>query len=152
MYRESVSITVQQDATMYSLLYFCKLLYMFRVVTPPIIRSTYNCNYSIWHWSNFRKCSVWSQLKMRVMDPSLLPSAIVGVDNYWQIFFLSLSDFFYLLIISWEGYCCAWSHSVTHIWPPLLVGSARHRGLYLTIHNIHKKKHKRPLRDSKPQS
>ena len=33
-------------------LYFCKLLYMFRVVTPPIIRSTYNCNHSIWHWSN----------------------------------------------------------------------------------------------------
>jgi len=46
-----VSIIVQQDATIYSLLYFCKLLYMFRVVTPPIIRSTYNCNYSIWHWS-----------------------------------------------------------------------------------------------------
>ena len=37
-----MSIIVQQDATMYSLLYFCKLLYMFRVVTPPIIRSTYN--------------------------------------------------------------------------------------------------------------
>jgi hypothetical protein len=71
-----LSIIVQQDATMYSLLYFCKLLYMFRVVTPPIIRSTYNCNYSIWHWSNFGKCSVWSQLKMRVMDPSLLPSAV----------------------------------------------------------------------------
>jgi hypothetical protein len=43
----SMSIIVQQDATMYSLLYFCKLLYMFRVVTPPIIRNTYNCNYSI---------------------------------------------------------------------------------------------------------
>jgi hypothetical protein len=39
-------------ATIYSLLYFCKLLYMFRVVIPPIIRSTYNCNYNIWHWSN----------------------------------------------------------------------------------------------------
>jgi len=26
-------------------------LYMFRVVTPPIIRSTCNCNYSMWHWS-----------------------------------------------------------------------------------------------------
>ena len=25
---------------------------MFRVVTPPIIRRTYSCNYSIWHWSN----------------------------------------------------------------------------------------------------
>ena len=34
-------------------MYFCKLLYMYRVVIPPIIRSTYNCNYSIWHWSNF---------------------------------------------------------------------------------------------------
>jgi hypothetical protein len=56
----SVSITVQQDATIYSLLNFCKLLYMFRVVTPPIIRSIYNCNYSIWHWSN-RLCylPVW---------------------------------------------------------------------------------------------
>jgi len=26
---------VQQDATIYSLLYFCKLLYMFRVVIAP---------------------------------------------------------------------------------------------------------------------
>jgi hypothetical protein len=48
-----MSIIVQQDATVYSLLYFCKPLYMFRVVTPPIIRSTYNCNYTIWH------CSRW---------------------------------------------------------------------------------------------
>jgi len=49
---------------------------MFPVVTPPIIRSTYNCNYSMWHWSNFRKYSVWIQLKTRGIDPSLLPSAI----------------------------------------------------------------------------
>jgi len=34
-----MSIIVQQDATIYSLLYFCKLLYMYRVVTPPIIRA-----------------------------------------------------------------------------------------------------------------
>jgi len=72
VHRESMSVVVQQDVTVYSLLRFCKLLNMFWVVTPPIIRSTYNCNYSIWHWSNFRKCSVWSQLKMRGMDPSLL--------------------------------------------------------------------------------
>jgi len=84
-YTESLSVIVQQDATMYSCLYFCKLLYMFRMVTPPIIRSTYNCNYSIWHWSNFGKCSVWSQLIIRVMDPSLLPSAscwtIIDIDS-----------------------------------------------------------------------
>jgi hypothetical protein len=43
VHRESMSIIVQQVATTYSLLYFFKLLYMFRVVTPPIIRSTYKC-------------------------------------------------------------------------------------------------------------
>jgi hypothetical protein len=52
VHRDSMSIIVQRDATIYNLLCFCKLLYMFRVVTSPIIRSTYNCNYSIWHWSN----------------------------------------------------------------------------------------------------
>ena len=29
-----------------------KLLYMFRVVSPPIIRSTHNCIYSIWYLLN----------------------------------------------------------------------------------------------------
>jgi hypothetical protein len=77
VHRESMPIIVQQDATMHSLLYFCKLLYMFRVVTPSIIRSTYNYNYSTWHWSNFGKRSVWSQLMMRSMDPFLLPPKII---------------------------------------------------------------------------
>ena len=36
-------------------LYFWKLLYMFRVVSPPIIRSTYNCVSSIWYLSK-RDC------------------------------------------------------------------------------------------------
>ena len=49
VHRESMSIIVQQDATIYSLLYFSKLLHIFRVVIPPIIRRKYNCNYSIWH-------------------------------------------------------------------------------------------------------
>jgi hypothetical protein len=49
-----MSIIIQRDAIIHGLLYFCKLLYMFRVVAPPIIRSTYTCNYSIWHCrSNF---------------------------------------------------------------------------------------------------
>jgi hypothetical protein len=49
-------MTVQQDMTLYSLLYFCKLPYVFWVVTPPIIRSKYNCNYIIWHWSECICC------------------------------------------------------------------------------------------------
>jgi len=60
--RIAMSIIVQQDATIYTLLHFCKLLYMFRVVTPPIIRSTYNCNYCIWHWSN---CLCYLPLRWR---------------------------------------------------------------------------------------
>jgi hypothetical protein len=35
VHRESMSIVVQQDANMCSLLCFCKLFYMFRMVTPP---------------------------------------------------------------------------------------------------------------------
>jgi len=42
-------ITVQQDATVFSLLHFCRQLYMFQVLTP-IIRSWYSCNYSFWYW------------------------------------------------------------------------------------------------------
>jgi hypothetical protein len=30
--------------------YICKLLYMFRVVTPFIVRSSYHCICSIWHY------------------------------------------------------------------------------------------------------
>ena len=38
MHRESNLIIVQQDAAVFSLLYFCRQLYIFRVLTP-IIRS-----------------------------------------------------------------------------------------------------------------
>ena len=34
---------------LFSLLYFCRQLYMFRVLTT-IMRSSYNCNYSFWYW------------------------------------------------------------------------------------------------------
>ena len=33
-------------------IYIWKLLYMFRVVPLPIIRSAYNCIYSIWYFSD----------------------------------------------------------------------------------------------------
>jgi hypothetical protein len=38
-------------------LYICKLLYMFRVVTPLIIRSWYHCICSIWlYWDRTANC------------------------------------------------------------------------------------------------
>ena len=42
-------IYFQRDATLHSLFISGKLLYMFRVVSSPIIRSTYNCIYIIWY-------------------------------------------------------------------------------------------------------
>jgi hypothetical protein len=42
---------IHQDATLHSI-YIWKLLYMFRVVLSPIIRSVYNCIYSICYLSH----------------------------------------------------------------------------------------------------
>ena len=42
----------QQDGTLHSLFISGKLLYIVRVVSPPIIRSIHNCIYRIWHISN----------------------------------------------------------------------------------------------------
>ena len=39
--------------TKQSIYYSASSLYMFRVSTTPIIRSTQNCNYSLWYWSHF---------------------------------------------------------------------------------------------------
>ena len=36
----------------YTVYFIWKLPYMFRVVTPPIIRSANNCIYSIWYLSH----------------------------------------------------------------------------------------------------
>jgi hypothetical protein len=42
-------IYFRRDATLHSLFISRKLLYMFRVVSPPTIRSTHKCIYSIWY-------------------------------------------------------------------------------------------------------
>ena len=56
-------------------------LYMFRVVTPPIIRSTYNCNHSIWHWSN-RLC--YLQLSWSSWNPPIIRSTYNYNYSIWH--------------------------------------------------------------------
>ena len=71
VHRESNLITVQQDATVFSLLYFCRLLYMFRVLTP-IIRSSYSCNYSFWYWitgSTTIRTGCWVRMVVEPVNP-----------------------------------------------------------------------------------
>jgi len=60
-------------------------LYMFRVVTPPIIRSTYNCNYSIWHRSN-RLCYLrlaWSSCSSCSTTATII-TGICAPDDVWS--------------------------------------------------------------------
>jgi hypothetical protein len=47
-------IYIQQRCNFTQFIYIWKLLYMFRVVPPPIIRSPNNCIYSIWYLSQHR--------------------------------------------------------------------------------------------------
>jgi hypothetical protein len=47
---------IQQDATLHSLFISGNCIYIFRVVFPPIIRSTCNFIYSIWYLSQHRYC------------------------------------------------------------------------------------------------
>jgi hypothetical protein len=51
VHRNNIVIYTQQDATLHSL-FFWKLLYMFLVVPPTIIRSANNSIYSIWYLSH----------------------------------------------------------------------------------------------------
>ena len=81
MYRESISIFVQQDATIYSFIISCKLLYMSRVIPSPIIRSTLKYNYNIWHWSN-RIC--YRPLKWRSQNGVQTPPRQHTVANKVQ--------------------------------------------------------------------
>ena len=48
----TIQIYFQQDATLHSLFISGKLHYIIRAVSPPIIRSTHDCIYSIWYLSN----------------------------------------------------------------------------------------------------
>jgi len=83
---------------LFSLLHFCRQLYMFRVLTS-IIRSSYSCNYSFWYWltrSNTIRSRWWDSstcfgcwhpspgarttvnTASGTGQPGLLPSALVG--------------------------------------------------------------------------
>jgi len=49
-YKQGIFFKFSNKMQLYSVfLYFCRQLYMFRVLTP-IIRSSYNCKYSFWYW------------------------------------------------------------------------------------------------------
>jgi hypothetical protein len=64
----------------YTVYFIWKLLHMFRVAPPPIIRSTYNCIYSIWYLS-CRYC----YLPLSWKSWNWFERAVVGV---WKLFYM----------------------------------------------------------------
>jgi hypothetical protein len=87
--------------TLHSFFYIWKLLYMFRVVLPPIIRSAYNCIYSIWYlshcycylplsWKSWNRveCAVGALVNKNIKfkELSLLLCLAVSLGKYLPIF------------------------------------------------------------------
>ena len=66
-------------------IYVWKLLYMFRVVSSPIIRSTHSCIYSIWHLSN-RYCYLSLSWKSwnAVQVPDAVDTVVCAPDDGWR--------------------------------------------------------------------
>ena len=68
-------------------IYLWKLLYMFRVVSPPIIRSTHNCIYRIWYLSN-RYCYLlpsWRSWNCRARQvPAAVDTTVCAPDDGWR--------------------------------------------------------------------
>jgi len=72
-------------------IYICKLLYMFRVVSPPIIRASYHCIYSIWHfWDRYCYLSWTSRTWLVAVTVSLVPDTVDTViwapDDGWRYY------------------------------------------------------------------
>ena len=68
--------------TKQSINYSASSLYMFRVSTTPIIRSTQNCNYSLRYWSYFLYSYLpptWSSLATLEGGSCTVPEAVVTV-------------------------------------------------------------------------
>jgi hypothetical protein len=69
----------------YAVYFIWKLLYMFRVVPPPIIRSAYTCIYNIWYLSH-RYCylPLWRQVAVTVWQiPNAVDTVVCASDDGW---------------------------------------------------------------------
>jgi len=113
-------ITVQQDATVFSLLHFCRQLYMFRLLTP-IIRRWYSCNYSFWYWLtgsttirshcwfgtnscvSYGRYSFVNKLILLLLYIINILLLILFFTNFLigsQLYFLVLEKYYFILVIS----------------------------------------------------
>ena len=86
-----ILIYLQQDETLHSLFISGKFLYMFRVLSPPIIRSTHNYIYSIWYFSKcycylplLWKSWNWSECGVGIVLISTIPAPHSDPFHFFQ--------------------------------------------------------------------
>ena len=67
-------------------IYICKLLYIFQVVFPPIIRSTHNCIHSIWYMSDsYCYLPLLRQVAVMVWQiPDAVDTVVCAPDDGWR--------------------------------------------------------------------
>jgi hypothetical protein len=73
---------------LYTVYFIWKLLYMFRVVSPPIIRSANNCIYSIWYLS-YRYCylPLYRQIVVTVWQiPDVVDTVVCAPNDGWRYY------------------------------------------------------------------
>jgi hypothetical protein len=71
---------------LYTVYYIWKLLYMFRVVLPPIVRSANNCIYSIWYLSD-HYCYLLLKWQVAVtvwQIPDAVDTVVYAPDDGWR--------------------------------------------------------------------
>jgi len=69
----------------YTVYFIWKLLYMFRILPPPIIRSANNCIYSIWYLSH-RYCNLLLKRQVAVtvwQMPDAADTVVCAPDDGW---------------------------------------------------------------------
>jgi hypothetical protein len=69
----------------YTVYFIWKLLYIFRVVPPLIIRSAYNCIYSIWYLSHFSHLISNLPLFITMWQiPDAVDTVVCAPDDGWR--------------------------------------------------------------------
>jgi hypothetical protein len=119
-----IPIYIQQDATLHSLFISGNCSKMFRVIPPPIIRSAYNCIYSVWFFVTLLllPASIVEELELLnygsnsstiaagssngVTKPDAVDKVVCVPDDGWRYYPKYVEQFSYMNKLCNVASCC----------------------------------------------